>query len=170
MPLGMRQSTRMLNDKDTAELLRYAFRHSLVSVDAVRAWGDSLIERCDVAPEWMIDIALAKTRDADAFLGRVPDCDGVPKFVPLLCALLCRRWENDAIPIGTVRSLGWELHLADLLTETVDGFANWGVTLEVEAESLDEGWVTESDIRDLINSLLQPYQPLSGDLPEWVNE
>ena len=159
-----------LANKATAELLRYAFRYSLVDLSAIRSWGDSLIEQCEVAPEWLIDVALANGRDADTLLKRVPDDDVADDFTPLLCAMLLSCWRDGSISIGNVRSLGWELHMANLLPEIVDGFANWGVTLEVQAESLDEGWVTEAEIRDLIASQLSQYEPIIQEIPEWANQ
>ncbi len=130
--------------------------------------GDLLIEKSSVAPEWMINISLATQQDADWHLQKVPDDEQMDIFVPILCAILLIRWRSGEVSIGAVRSLGWELHMANLLPDSKDGFANWGVILEVQSESLDEAWGSEAEIRILISSLLDRYAIMIPGIPEWV--
>lgn len=161
----------MLPTKTLADFARIALEHQLVSIAAVRSWGDSLIESMDVATPWMIDIAFLKPKFASYVLARVPGTSEPAKSAALVCALLHRRWQQNSVGIQTVRRIGWKLHLEDLLEthhkENANG--NWGVTLEVECEGLSEGWRSESEVRDFVREALSRYDLLLASLPKWVD-
>ncbi len=158
------------NIKSLAEFARIALEHQLISTVGIRSWGDTLIEQVEVAPNWMIDLAMIEPGNAFHVWDAIPGTADSQEYADMICALLQRRWQTNTIDIETVRRIGWDFHLDDLIPTLPDEPANWGATLEAECEGFHEGWRTESEIRKLITQSLTRYNTILDDLPVWVDE
>ncbi len=157
----------MTNDRKTlAEFARIALSYDLLTISEIREWGDSLLLSAADPVNWMIEISLIDPENADQVLKTVPGSLNENRTADLVCAILTVRWKSAQANIATVRQVGWDFHVLELLPE-IDQ-TDWGVVLEVDCEGLSEGWRTESEVRDLINKSLSQYQALAAELPDWV--
>jgi hypothetical protein len=154
------------DNKNLAEFARLALAYELLTVSEIRQWGDLLLLSSDDPANWMIEVSLINPENAYQVLKAVPGRSDDRRTAELTCVILTVRWKSGQADIHTVRRVGWDFHLLELLPE-IDQ-TDWGVVLEVECEGLSEGWRTESEVKDLINESLAQYQALATELPDWV--
>jgi hypothetical protein len=158
-PIGLRVLADFASDAVHFELLEPA---------KVIAWADSMIGAADVPPPWMIDLSLADQSDPLAVRAALREVPGEPdpdQSTRLLNALVLREWQRGRLTIGRVRGIGWRLYSSELERRDL---SRWGVVVECEGESLDDGSISESTLRGIIDRELVPFEADVRQLPPWA--
>jgi hypothetical protein len=148
-----------------ADFAAYVLRFGLLQPAQVIAWADALIAHSDVAAPWMLDLSLVDKSDPHAVvaqLRRVPGDSNLRESIDLLSGLVLRQWKGGRLTIGDVRGIGWRVHL-----EHPD-CCHWGAAVECRGEELDDGHISEADMREVIDRELASFWPELQRLPSWV--
>jgi hypothetical protein len=82
----------------------------------------------------------------------------------MLNAIVLREWRYGHLTIGKVRGVGWQLHSRFEQRELV----KWGVIVECEGEFLDDGHISETKMRGVIERELAPFENIIAILPPWI--
>jgi hypothetical protein len=155
---------------DLALFALRAIELSLLAPTAVITWADGVILAEDEPQEWVFELSLAPRDDPHEMIVRLRHVPGVPNerfAMQLVLGLLHREWRRSRLTVGQVRSMGWRLHTRGSLV-ALEGEADWGVILECECEELDEGRVSEREIRESIDGKLALYEQFERLLPPWA--
>jgi hypothetical protein len=100
-----------------------------------------------------------------AALREVPGEPDVAQSLRLLNGLVLREWRQGNLTIGRVRGIGWQLYRDEFKRHDL---SYWGVVVECEGESLDEGYITEDGMRSIIDRQLAPFADQADRLPPWT--
>jgi hypothetical protein len=160
--------TQQAGERVIADFAQYAFEFKLIDAAKVVAWADSLIGKSESPPSWLLDLALVDQSDQHAILialRRVPGEPNLHESISLLCALVLREWSRGRLNIGQVRAIGWKLYTEN--HETLD-FSKWGVVVECQGDELDNGFISEAEMRAVINRELAPFEEEMQRLPSWM--
>ena len=151
-----------------ADFALYALRFKLIEAAKIVAWADALIAESELPAPWMIDLSLVDKSDPHAvlvLLRQVPGEPNLQESLGLLNGLVSREWRNGRLTIGEVRGIGWMLYMDNV--ERPD-FSKWGVVVECQGEELDAGYLSEAELRGVIDKELVRFQPDLERLPGWA--
>jgi len=152
----------------TCFLWSLKFGLEIIERHEVIAWADQLILAQDEPEFWLIDLSTSPLDDIESKLlersDGLADHEALNQFLGYVSQL----WENGEITVGSLRSIGWNLHCEGVI-EWTDESADWGVTLECIGEELEEGWIAESTFREFASESLQRYKPFI-DFSEVMND
>src|SRR5687768_13830818 len=151
-----------------ADFASEAIHLDLLKPAQVVVWADLLIAECQMPPVWMIDLALVDPLDPHAVimaLRGVPGESHSDHTIALLNGLVFREWQRGNLTIGQVRGIGWTLFRKEFEERDL---TQWGVVVECNGEYLDEGYLSEDDMRDLIDGELAKFEEESQRLPQWA--
>jgi hypothetical protein len=158
-PIGLRLLADFASDAVHFELLEPA---------KVIAWADSLIAGSELPPPWMMDLSLVDQSDplaVRAALREVPGESDFGQSIRLLNGLVLREWRRKKLTIGQVRGIGWQLCRSEFERQDL---SQWGVVVECEGDSLDEGYISEATMREIIDRELAPFEHDARRLPPWA--
>ena len=151
-----------------ADFALYALRFKLIEAAKIVSWADALIAESEFPAPWMIDVSLVDKSDAHAILVLLRQVPGEPKLqdsLALLSALVLREWRSGRLTIGEVRGIGWVLYMDNV--ERPDS-SKWGVVVECQGEELDAGYLSEAELRGVIDKELARFEPDLQRLPGWA--
>ena len=152
-----------------ADFAAHAVHFKLLDAARVIAWADSMIAGWDgPPPPWLMDLSLVDATDELAVCGalrEVPGAASPEESLALLNGLVLREWQGGRLTIGAVRGIGWSLHRSEF--EQHDP-SRWGVVVECEGELVDDGLISEADMRARIDRELDQFIAQLRGLPEWV--
>ena len=160
--------TEPIGTRVLADFASDAVHFELLEPAKVIAWADSLIAGSEMPPPWMMDLSLADQSDplaVRAALREVPGESDVAQSVRLLNALVLREWRHGNLTIGRVRGIGWQLYRSEFERHEL---SQWGVVVECEGENLDEGYISEGTMREIIDRELAPFENDVRRLPPWA--
>jgi hypothetical protein len=162
--------TEPTDQKVLADFAADALRFDLIKTAGVVAWADEMITNLDAAPPaWLVDLSLADPLDPHALivaLHAVPGSPNSAASVALLNGLVLREWRFGHLTIGRVRGIGWRLYRAEF--ESGDTGMLWGVIVECEGETLDQGLISQKKMREIIDRELGRFEESLLQLPEWA--
>ncbi len=151
-----------------ADFAADAVMHGLLPPARVVAWADAMIESGGLPPPWLVDLSLVNTSDVLAIrsaLAAVPGKENPAAKARLLNALVLREWRAARLTIGQVRGVGWQLYLRN--SERYD-LAVWGAQVDHDGDALDDGLITEQQMREAIDSALASFDASINELPIWA--
>lgn len=157
------------NCRVVADFATYAIEFNLVAPAAVVVWADEMIAAGDVPPPWLLDLALVDTHDESAVMLALRAVPGVPDrdlTFALVGGLVLGRWRANCLTIGDVRGIGWRLYRREFEDHDT---RHWGVNIELEGEALDDGHLTQGQMRAVIDRELAAYEPQLALLPAWTS-
>jgi hypothetical protein len=157
----------IIGDRDVAEFCHLGLRLGVLSLADVHAWADDMIVARDEPPTWAIDLSTAELEAAIRALNAVPGKPTTDVPVKLIVALVRRRWSSGQVSLGQVQSIGWQLHGWDRLPLPAVG-GDWGVVLYCEYEEFEQGYRTDSQMRNSVDDKLAPYAEFEQMIPEWI--
>jgi hypothetical protein len=151
-----------------ADCASYALRFKLIEPAKIVAWADALIAESELPAPWMIDLSLVDKSDPHAVLVLLRQVPGEPKLqdsLALLSALVLREWRSGRLTIGEVRGFGWELYR--IYPERLD-LTEWGVVVECKGEELDAGYMSDAEMRGVIENELGRFESDLQRLLGWA--
>jgi|HubBroStandDraft_4_1064222.scaffolds.fasta_scaffold125761_1 hypothetical protein len=161
-------SNPSIGQRVLADFAFYALRFKLIEAAKVVSWADELIADSKSPPPWMVDLSLVDKSDPHAtlvLLRQVPGEPNLEESLDLLNGLVLREWRNGRLTIGEVRGIGWVLYMDNV--ERPDS-SKWGVVVECKGEEMDNGYLSEAQLRDVIDNQLARFEPELRRLPDWA--
>jgi hypothetical protein len=151
-----------------ADFALYALRFKLVEPTNIVLWADALVADSECPAPWMIDLSLVDRSDPHAMLVLLRQVPGEPDLqesLGLLSGLVLRDWKNGRLTISDVRGIGWELYMRNVERPNS---SKWGVVVECQGEELDAGYLSEVELRAVIENELARFEPNLQRLPHWA--
>jgi hypothetical protein len=151
-----------------ADFALYALRFKVIEAAKIVSWADELIANSESPAPLMIDLSLVDNSDPHSILVLLRQVPGEPNLeesLDLLNGLVLREWRNGRLTIGGVRGIGWVLYMDNV--ERPDS-SKWGVVVECKGEEMDDGYLSEAHMRDLIDHELARFEPELRRLPHWA--
>jgi hypothetical protein len=161
--------TELIDQKILADFAAEALQFDLIKTASVVAWADELIANLDTSPPaWLVDLSLVDPLDPHAVIVALHAVPGSPNpagSAALLNGLVLREWRFGHLTIGRVRGIGWQLYRTEFESRNT---AMWGVVVECEGETLDQGLISEKKMRQIIDRELGGFEESLRQLPEWA--
>ena len=158
-----------LDLKVLADFAAQAIHFVLLDPTNVVAWADRQIAAGEIPPPWLIDLSLVNPEDPMAVQSALRAVPGEPdpqQSLLLLNALVLRDWRRGRLSIGRVCGIGWQLYRDQY--ERGDDTNAWGVVVECNGDELDNGFISQAEMRQIIDFELGRFAGYLPRLPSWV--
>lgn len=145
---------------EIVEFIRLGLQCNLLSINAIRAWADTVIEEEDSPPDWSIDLAMAGPEDIHDIARHIPLSTTADRPMELLLGYCAGLWQRQQITLERIVSVWWRVYgdeRASLLKP--------GPHLYAYYESFVQGVSFHREMQLLVDQAFQPYLKHANDLP-----
>lgn len=146
---------------EIVEFIRLGLECDLLSIDAIRAWADSVIEVEDSPPNWSIDLAMAGPDDIHDIVRQIPLSATTDRPIELLLGNCACLWERKQIPLKQIAEVWWRASC----NERGSGLLGRGPHVDAYYESFVDGFASRGEIHSLVDEAFRPFRKHVNDLP-----
>ena len=156
----------MLSYRVTADLMSWCFDQSCIEIEIIRSWADLQISAIDAPPQIWIDLAFAKPGNVIQLLERIPGESDKELVANIGMAWINRAMLNSATSLSRAYCLYGSLEISSTFAPVFYRMSAYDVS-ERFAE-LQNGLVSEPEIRTLFLFCLEPSSKYTDLIPDWM--